>query len=128
MNDYQQSNEPCGMRLMRLMDTRLSDIVRKEHGNGKSIHLYGTGEYWVAFEQSAYLLCQSFSKNPISVVTHPVYPFPVVMASVSDEELQAYAKRHIFKCNEADYKELTVSEISARQYQVWHRKEVQEFL
>lgn len=128
MNDYQQSNEPCGIRLMRLMDTHLSNIIRKEHSDGKSIHLYGTGEYWVAFEQSAYLLCQLFAKNEISVITHATYPFPVVMASISDLDLCTYSKQHIFKRDEPDYKELVAAEIPAKQYQIWHRKEVQEFL
>ena len=113
---------------MRLMDTHLSNIIRKEHSDGKSIHLYGTGEYWVAFEQSAYLLCQLFAKNEISVITHATYPFPVVMASISDLDLCTYSKQHIFKRDEPDYKELVAAEIPAKQYQIWHRKEVQEFL
>lgn len=128
MNDYQQSNESCGIRLMRLMDTHLRDIIRKEHSNGKSIHLYGTGGHWVAFEQSAYLLCQLFSGYEISVVTHAAYPFPVVMAGIPDQDLRTYSKRHIFKRDEADYKELIASEIPPKQYQIWHRQEVQEFL
>lgn len=110
------------------MDTHLSEIVSKERNNVKNIHLYASGEYWAAFEQSAYLLCQAFSKDVISVINHAGYPFPVVMAAITDRELRAFARRHIFKRDEADYKELVVSEIYARQYHAWHRREVMEFM
>ena len=73
MNEPRQESEPCGIRLMRLMETRLLDIIRQEHSNRNCIHLYGTGEYWTAFEQSAYLLCRIFPGNAISVITHTAY-------------------------------------------------------
>ena len=44
MNEPRQESEPCGIRLMRLMETRLLDIIRQEHSNRNCIHLYGTGE------------------------------------------------------------------------------------
>lgn len=128
MNGYRQENEPCGIRLMQLMDTRLVEIIRREHRNSNCIHLYGTGEYWVAFEQSAYLLCHIFPKNETAVVTHPAYPFPVIMATIPDVELLAYARSHIFRRDEADYKEFIAPEISPRQYHLWHRNEVQDYL
>lgn len=128
MNDLRQENEPCGIQLMRLMDTRLFDIIRQEHRNRNCIHLYGTGEYWAAFEQSAYLLCRAFPENEIAVVTHPAYPFPVVMANIPNRELKTYSRHHIFKRDEIDYKELVAEEITPKQYQIWHQKEVQEFL
>lgn len=128
MNEYRQENESCGVRLMRLVDTRLADIVRREHNNRNRIHLYGTGEYWAAFEQSAYLLCRINPKNEIAVVTHPAYPFPVVMANIPDRELKDYSRRHIFKCDGIDYKELVASEIPTKQYQIWHQQEVQNSL
>lgn len=128
MNSYRQENEPCGIRLMRLMDTHLFEIIRKEHRNSNCIHLYGTGEYWAAFEQSAYLLCRVFPKNETAVVTHPAYPFPVVMVTVSDGDLRTYSRSHIFRRDESDYKEFIAPEISPRQYNLWHRNEVQEFL
>ena len=101
---------------MRLVDTRLMEIVRREQDNINSIHLYGTGEYWAGFEQSAYLLCRLF-KAP-----------PVVMASIPDSELNAYVRRHPLKHDDAEYKQLIATEISAAQYSRWHRNEIQQFL
>ena len=127
MNEPRQESVPCGIRLMRLMETRLLDIIRQEHSNRNCIHLYGTGEYWTAFEQSAYLLCRIFPGNAISVITHTAYPFPVVMANIPDRALREYSRSHIFRRDEADYKECVAEEITPKQYQIWHRKEVQEF-
>ena len=100
MNDLRQENEPCGIRLMRLMDARLFDN----------------------------LLCRIFPENETAVVTHTAYPFPVVMANIPDRALKVYSRSHIFRCDEADYKEFIAEEITPKQYQIWHRKEVQEFL
>lgn len=128
MNDLRQENEPCGIRLMRLMDTRLFEIIRQEHSNRDCIRLYGIGEYWAAFEQSAYLLCRIFPENETAVVTHPAYPFPVVMANIPDQALKAYSRSHIFRRDESDYKEFAVEKIAPEQYHIWHQNEVQEFL
>lgn len=125
MNNYREKNEPCGIRLMQLMDTRLFDIIRKEHRNSNCIHLYGTGEYWAAFEQSAYLLCRIFPENETAVVTHPAYPFPVVMANIPHRALKEYSRNHIFKRDETDYKELVAAEIAPERFQIWHRQKVQ---
>ena len=113
---------------MRLMETRLIEIIRQERSNDKSIHLYGTGGYWVAFEESAYLLCQVFSAEVLSVISHASYPFPIVMASISDQELAAYSRRHIVKRNEPEYKELVATAISFEEYRRWHAREVREFM
>ena len=48
--------EPPWMSLKRLIETRMVEILRKEQGNGKYIRLYGAGEYWHAFEESAFQL------------------------------------------------------------------------
>lgn len=69
-----------------------------------------------------------FRENETAVVTHTAYPFPVVMANIPDRALKVYSRSHIFRCDEADYKEFIAEEITPKQYQIWHRKEVQEFL
>ena len=119
-------NEPSGIRLMRLMDTQLLHIVKKELRNENRICLYGTGEYWVAFERSAYMLSQLFASSDISSVIHKEYPFPVVMASISDDELRGYGKHHIFHRDYLDYKEFICSATPRISYTLWYRNNVQE--
>lgn len=118
-------NEPSGIRLMRLLDTQLARIVRREHAGGQRLRLYGTGGYWSAFEQSACALCSLFPGTEVSVVTHPSYPFPVVMASIADEALRAYGRRHIYGCDRPDYKELVTAELSSARYRTWYRRTVE---
>ena len=100
-----ESETPSGIRLMLLLKGHLREIMDRECANQTSIHLYCTGSYWVAFERSAYQL-------------------PVVMVSVTDRSLRLYERKHIAKQNGADYKLLTVSELSAPAYQAWHTREV----
>lgn len=127
MNSNRQIGEPSGIRLLRLMDTRLPEIIRKERKNERRVCLYGTGEYWTAFEQSAYLLCRLFPAAEVSIVTHPEEPFPVVMASISDDELRAFARQHIFCRDLPDYKEILVDRIIPEQYRIWHQKAIRKF-
>lgn len=44
--------------LAALLTGHFDAIMERERTNRSSVHLYGAGDYWVAFEQSAYQLCQ----------------------------------------------------------------------
>lgn len=120
--------ESSGMRMKRLMETQLPQIVRIERKNDSRICLYGTGDYWTAFERSAYRLCQLFPELDTSIVMLRDQPFPVVMASITDEALRRYAERHIFCRNTPDYKEIAAAEIPPMQYFQWHRQVLQSYL
>lgn len=116
-----------GLSDIRLMDTELLKIVGRERKNENHICLYGRGEYWVAFERSAYMLSQLFASSDIYSVMHDEYPFPVVMAIISDDELRRYGEHHIFHRDYLDYKELICSVTPRISYNLWHRSQVQEF-
>ena len=78
------SSLPSGVRLVRLLNEHLNDIMSRERANQNSIHLYCTGPYWVAFECSAYQLRHVFPDSEITPMRLLGYPFPVVMVSVTD--------------------------------------------
>lgn len=120
--------EPAWMPLKRLIETCLLDILRKEQGNKKYIRLYGTGEYWHAFEESAFQLERIFRKGEIALLNHKDYPFPVVMVNIPDSELRPYIRQHILVCDKLDYKKLLVSELSTAEYHSWHECTVKEYL
>ena len=40
--------------LAALLTGHFDAIMERERTNRSSVHLYGAGDYWVAFEQSAY--------------------------------------------------------------------------
>ena len=120
--------EPPWMSLKRLIETRMVEILRKEQGNGKYIRLYGAGEYWHAFEESAFQLERLLRKGETTLLSHKNYPFPVGMVSILDSELRTYIRQHIPVCDRLDYKKLLVAELSVAEYRAWHENAVKEFL
>ena len=116
---------PSGIRLMNLLRERLTEIMDRERANRNSIHLYCTGPYWVAFERSAYQLHRAFSDSETTPLRLFAYPFPIVMVSVTDRSLSSYARKHILRRDDKDYKQLTVPGFSLSDYQGWHKREVE---
>lgn len=92
------------MSLKRLIETRMVEILCKEQGNRKYIRLYGAGEYWHAYEESACQLSRIFTECETALFRHKDYPFPVVMVSIPDSELRTYIRQHIPVCDKPDYK------------------------
>ena len=119
------SSLPSGVRLVRLLNEHLNDIMSRERANQNSIHLYCTGPYWVAFECSAYQLRHVFPDSEITPMRLLGYPFPVVMVSVTDRSLRLYARKHILRWDETDYVVLTAPESSSTDYRRWHAGEVE---
>ena len=118
------SSLPSGVRLVRLLNEHLNDIMSCERTNTASIHLYCTGPYWVAFESSAYQLRRAFPDSEVTPMRLFGYPFPVVMVSVTDRSLRSYARKHILRRDDKDYKQLTVPGLSLVDYREWHAGEV----
>lgn len=126
IKDKREKEEvPSGIRLMLLLKERLVEIMDRERANRNSIHLYCTGPYWVAFECSAYQLYRAFPDSETMPLRLFAYPFPIVMVSVTDRSLRSYARKHILRRDELDYKLLTVPGFSLADYREWHAGEVE---
>ena len=129
MKDMRKERETCevpsGLRLMNLLREHLTEIMDRERVNRNSIHLYCTGPYWVAFERSAYQLHRAFSDSETTPLRLFAYPFPIVMVSVTDRSLSSYARKHILRRDDKDYKQLTVPVLSLADYHEWHAGEVE---
>ena len=122
------STLPSGVRLVALLNDHLCEIMERERANHTSMHLYCTGPYWVAFERSAYQLRRAFPDSEVTPMRLLGYPFPVVMVSVTDRSLRSYARKHILRRDDIDYKLLTASQLSHEDYQAWHAGEVKAVL
>ena len=92
-----RSAEPVGLRLMSFLAAHGREILDREKDNTASVHLYGAGAYWVAFERSACQMCRLFPQSETAVFRFREFPFPVVMASVEDDRLREYVRRHILR-------------------------------
>ena len=107
--------------LAALLTGHFDAIMERERTNRSSVHLYGAGDYWVAFEQSAYQLCQLMPSCETTLFRFAVYPFPVVMASVTDVQLQSFVRLHILRTDQPAYKVFSVRPYSADRYRSGHR-------
>ena len=116
---------PSGIRLQQLIQNQYKEILAREKNNDKFIHLYDIGAYWVAFERSAYQLHRAFPDSETTPLRLFAYPFPIVMVSVTDRSLRLYARKHILRRDETDYKLLTVPGLPMADYHVWHAGEVE---
>ena len=115
---------PSGLRLMNLLREHLTEIMDRERAN-KIIHLYCTGPLLGSVQCSAYQLYRAFPDSETMPLRLFAYPFPIVMVSVTDRSLRSYARKHILRRDESDYKLLTVPGFSLADYLEWHAGEVE---
>lgn len=79
-----------GPALIQLLQTELHPILRKEDGNRDAIHLYSLGDWWVAFESSAFQLslrCPGASVLPLRLKD---VPYPVLASCVASADLPGH--------------------------------------
>lgn len=72
---------------MNLLKTRLPEILSKETDNQSSIYLYHIGEYWVAFEKSAYWLSRRYPQCNVCPLGLNDNSSRILMASMTGLEL-----------------------------------------
>ena len=123
-----QSKQP-GVLLMELIEGNIQDILREEDTNVHDIHLYRIGNYWAAFEKSAYMLnilCRNAWIFPIKVAG---ISSTIVMVSIEHERLERDFKgTKLLKDDNHGrvYKRQTILDNS--NYQLWHDKEIEEIM
>ena len=98
------STLPSGVRLVALLNDHLCEIMERERANHQ--------------------LRRAFPDSETTPMRLFGYPFPVVMVSVTDRSLRSYARKHILRIDEPDYKRLTVPVFPAEDYRSWHEREV----
>lgn len=121
-------NEAGGIRLLRLINTQSVEIAKRELENGDRMCLYCTGQYWVAFEHSAYFLKQFFPKAEVFTICNPNYPFTIIATCVTVRTFNRYMLNHTAICRRDDYVEFSVSPLVTRQYGDWHARNVDELM
>ncbi len=122
-----ENNEPSGVRLVRLINTHLLDIAKREDSNRDRLCLYSTGTYWVGFERSAYYLSKLFPDLESLICNHPAFPFPIIALSVPAEMFLKYKTNHIAIRKKEDYEEYKADVINLKEYGTWHRQMVKEY-
>lgn len=119
---------PSGIRLQRLIQNSHTDILNREKNNDRFMHLYHIGVYWVAFERSAYRLCDLFLENELSLFRVPEYPEYVVMASVPADEAEPYFSKHNVSGDGTYHKVRFDDSLLVVDYCHWHKVVVRSVL
>lgn len=114
--------ETSWQRLKTLLENHHKDILKREaSGRGDFIYLYDTGDYWVAFERSAFMLRRIFPESDIVVLHLKTWLFPVVMVSVADSDFRKYSRIHTAHPMGPDRRVLPGGTVSLEQYTRWHK-------
>ncbi len=118
-----EASVPPGIRILELVGTRGADILGRERGNGRQVHLYDAGGYRIAFERSAWLLCLLFPRAEVMTLHLGTHPFPVVLAAVREDDVRPYFRRHIVRtCG--DRSVLLAPSLPSEGYDRWRREVV----
>lgn len=117
------------VELYNLIKNHISDILFAEAGNNSHMHLYYTGKYWVAFEQSAFKLSLVYTDTALFPMKIANVPFPIVMASIESDKILTATKgltcmeRSILK-RIYEVKGIT----SNASFRRWHNKKTKDLL
>lgn len=125
---YRRESVSSGIRLQWLIQNQHAEILAREKKEGKFIHLYNIGTYWVAFERSAYRLNGLFPKSELTLFCIPGCTEYIVMVSVPVSAADDYFHKYkVF--HDGDYrKALYVSTLKVGDYHKWHEDAVQSIL
>lgn len=127
MNTTRSTQANTFARINTLLTTNLKSILKKEDHNADRINLYDAGEYWVAFEKSAYMLDKMIDKSDKPIVLHlKVHPFPIVMQSIHYQRVNDMCKKHIMAKKQLEYLQFLTQRIDPASYNKWYREFVVE--
>lgn len=110
-----------------LFQTDLKTILVREQQNENQINLYSVGEYWAAFEKSAYLLQQTIhDSHPPVILYVRQHPFPIVMHNVDAERVRDICRRHTMTGKSLGCLQLQTQPVDEQSYNKWYRQHVIE--
>lgn len=109
-------------RINALLEANLQTILQDERDNENRINLYDVGEYWVAFEKSAYLLEQMAPREERPVVLYmKQHPFPIVMHSSHYLRVKELCSSHVLSKRSLDRLQFLTHPIETASYKKWYR-------
>ena len=110
-------------KLNTLLTKDLKNILKKELHNENRVNLYGVGEYWVAFDKSAYLLEQMTQEDDAPMVLHiKEHPFPLIMYNIHYHMVDDICRKHIMAQKSLEFLQLVTHPIDDNSYAKWYRE------
>ena len=125
-------NQPMTNSVVELADllrNHLHDVLFKEASNDKYINLYYADHYWVAFEKSAFRLCNIYSGAMLLPMKIAGTPFPIVVASFEQERLPVVVKGlDCMKWSDRERVYIINDDGNTLKYYKWHERETHALL
>ncbi len=121
-----QAQTPA-QQLDNLLETMLPEIIRHETETTSTIHLYHTGDYWVAFNMSAYLLTETGMPCDTSAMQIPALPSPLIIAYTTTTVVDTLLDKDNTSEGSCEYKAITAQVASMQSYKEWYREETEIF-
>lgn len=100
-------------------------IMKRENINGNRVHLYDVGQYWAAFDKSAFLLGKMTNEDCDIVILHlKGHPFPILMYRVHYEKVKDLCRKHIMAKKGVEYLQFITHPADEKSYHEWYRRHV----
>ncbi|MBQ8224224.1 MAG: hypothetical protein IJZ86_02545 [Bacteroides sp.] len=128
MNTVSRSGSSTIERINTLLLTNMKNILNEEKHNNNCINLYDVGEYWVAFEKSAYQL-EKLAKDEHEAMVLYIknHPFPIVMQSIHHKRVNDMCHNHIMTKKGLEYLQLVTRPIDKVIYDKWYKEHMIEY-
>lgn len=105
-------------RIENLVAANLSNILKKENENDSHINLYNLGDFWVAFENSAFQLEQlSDNLDGTLVMRLKNRPFPLILNTISDTKVRSLCRSNTHK----DFLQIPATPLDKESFRIWYR-------
>lgn len=106
-----------------LLEKSSKSIITRESTNENRVHLYGAGQYWAAFDKSAFLLEKMTDEESYaSVIRLKNYPLPLLMHCVHYEKVKGLCRKHVMAKKSLEYLQLLTHPIDSQSYNEWYRR------
>ena len=111
------------IHLKQLLQSQLGTVLSRERRNEDSIHLYAVGEYWAAFDKSAYLLEGVLLQDrPPMTLCPKGQPFPLLMYHIPKGEMISLRSAGEITAERRDYLSLRLHPIIPSDYHKWRKQ------
>lgn len=106
-----------------LLQKSSKTIITRESTNENRVHLYGVGQYWAAFDKSAFMLEKMAHEDSyVTTLRLRDYPFPILMYCVHYEKVKDLCRRYTMTKRGLEYLQLVTNPINAKSYSRWYRE------
>ncbi|MGM9794694.1 MAG: hypothetical protein ACI3ZZ_00515 [Candidatus Aphodosoma sp.] len=114
-------------KINTLLEKNQKDILRKELNNSTMMNLYSAGEFWVAFNNSAYQLHSMMPACAISMALQlKDNPFPVMMTYIKYTEFNKLLSANTILKKSLNYTQLRTAPLTPDAYRQWYNNSLEE--